>query len=54
MAEYGGVDVNHPRIVEAVKVLSQREKKQIYEICKIVGMPYEVVQSIVKREEKKK
>jgi len=54
MPEYGGVDTQHPRIVEAIKVLSQREKKQIYEIAKIVGMPYEVVESIVRREGKKK
>ncbi len=53
MAEYGGIDVQHPRIVEAIKTLSEREKKQIHEIVKIVGMPYEVVESVVRREKKK-
>jgi hypothetical protein len=52
MAEYQGVDVEHPRIVEAIKTLAKQDK-QIYEIAKIVGMPYEVVQKYVAREKKK-
>jgi len=42
MSEYQGVDVEHPRIVEAIKNLA-REGRSTDEIARIVGMPYEVV-----------
>ena len=40
--EYQGVDVEHPRIVEAIKTLI-RDGHPTDEISRIVGMPYEVV-----------
>lgn len=49
--QYQGVDVQHPRIVEAIKVLA-KQGKSTQEIAKVVGMPHEVVDS-VKREMKK-
>lgn len=42
--KYANVDVDHPRVVEAVKVLTIREKKSVEQISKIVGMPFEVVE----------
>jgi len=39
---YAGVDVNHPRIVEAITALS-KQGKRVEEIAKIVGMPAEVI-----------
>lgn len=45
MAEYGGVDVQHPRIVEAIRVLA-KQGKTTQQIVKIVGMPHEVVQAV--------
>jgi hypothetical protein len=40
--QYAGVDVDHPRIVEAIKALTKQGKEKA-EIQKLVGMPYEVV-----------
>lgn len=51
MPEYNNVDVEHPRIVEAVKTLT-KQKKSSEEICKIVGMPYEVVRKYMREQEK--
>lgn len=53
MPEYQGVDVEHPRIVEAVKTLT-KQAKSVEEISKIVGMPYEVVRKYMREEESKK
>ena len=53
MPEYQGVDVEHPRIVEAIKNLAKQEKQAV-EISKIVGMPYEVVRKYMREEERKK
>ncbi len=51
MPQYQGVDVNHPTIVEAIKTMvKQGERRE--KICKVVGMPHEVVQAI-EREVKK-
>jgi len=43
--EYQGVSVEHPRIVEAIKIL-KRQGKKTEDIMRIVGMPSEVVQSV--------
>jgi len=43
MATYQGLDVDHPRIVEAIRVLAG-QRKTPEQIAKVVGMPYEVVQ----------
>jgi len=51
--EYQGVDTEHPRIVEAIKTLA-KQNKQVYEIAKLVGMPYEVIEKYVRQEGKKK
>ena len=48
MAEYAGVDVQHPRIKEYVENLTKMGKKR-EEIVKIVGVPHEVVESIQTR-----
>lgn len=40
--KYDNVDVDHPRIVEAIKTLA-KQYKSTDEIAKIVGMPHEVV-----------
>ena len=53
MAEYQGVDVEHPRIVEAVKALTKQHKKT-EDIARIVGMPHEVVRKYMREEERKK
>ena len=50
MAKYQGVDVQHPRIVEAIQVLA-KQGKSTDEIARVVGMPHEVVDS-VKRQKK--
>ena len=47
MAEYGGVDVQHPRIVEAIKTLA-KQGKTTEQMVKIVGMPHEVVQAVAR------
>jgi len=52
MAEYQGVNVEHPRIVEAIRTMVKRgESKE--RIAKIVGMPYEVVDKHVQEAKKK-
>jgi len=53
MAEYQGVDVEHPRIVEAVKNMT-KQYKSAEEISKVVGMPYEVVRKYMREEERRK
>lgn len=52
MAEYQGVDVEHPRIVEAVKNMT-KQYKSVEEISRVVGMPYEVVRKYMREEERK-
>jgi len=42
MTKYQGVDVDHPRIIEAVKNLVKAGKKTD-EIARVVGMPHEVI-----------
>ena len=49
--DYQGVNVYHPRIVEAIKVLAKKGDST-EKIAKVVGMPHEVVDR-VKREMKK-
>jgi len=39
---YNGVDTDNPRIVETIKKMA-KEGATKDQICKIVGMPYEVV-----------
>lgn len=51
MAEYQGVDVQHPRIKEYVENLTKMGKKK-EEIVKIVGVPHEVVESIQRQVKK--
>lgn len=51
MAEYQGVNVEHPRIVEAIKTLAKQGAAKEH-IVKVVGMPYEVVDRVL-RETKK-
>ena len=43
MAEYGGVDVDHPSIIAAVQNMTKQGKKK-EDIMKIVGVPAEVVE----------
>lgn len=45
MPKYNGVDVDHPRIVEATKNLIKQGKRR-EEVMKIIGMPHEVIQRI--------
>lgn len=42
MANYRDVNVDHPRIVDAIKTLT-RQGKKVEDIAKVVGMPPEVV-----------
>lgn len=51
MAQYQGVDVNHPRIVEAIKTLLG-QKKEKDDIAKIVGMPREVIDNVERQTKK--
>jgi len=53
VAEYQGVDTEHPRIVEAVKNMT-KQYKTAEEISRVVGMPYEVVRKYMREEERKK
>lgn len=39
---YGGVSVDHPSIVEAIRTMAKQGKK-VPEIMRVVGMPAEVV-----------
>jgi hypothetical protein len=42
MAEYAGVDVDHPSIVAAIKNMA-KDGKKVKEIMRVVGVPAEVV-----------
>lgn len=42
-ATYAGVRVNHPRIVEYIRNMAKRGRT-VGDICRVVGMPQEVVQ----------
>ena len=53
MPKYQGVDVEHPKIVAAIKTLAAK-KDTIEHISKVVGMPYEVVQKYVSKEMRKR
>lgn len=44
-ATYAGVRVNHPAIVSSIKNLVKQGKNTEY-ICRVVGMPAEVVNRI--------
>ncbi len=50
-AEYAGVRVDHPRIIEATKLL-HRQGRNLEDICRIVGMPQEVVQKYIRQANK--
>jgi hypothetical protein len=57
MPTYQGVDVDHPRIVEAIKTLTRRRRPDgtrfsTADKMKLVGMPYEVVRRIELEAEK--
>ena len=45
MPRYAGVDVSHPKIVEAIKTMAKQGKKT-QDIMRVVGMPGEVVRAI--------
>lgn len=45
MPEYQGVDVEHPKIREYGKNMV-KEGKSREEICRVLGMPHEVVEKI--------
>lgn len=53
MAEYGGVDVNHPLIKQTVENMTKRGETR-EQIMKITGMPHEVVDRIQREAKKKK
>jgi hypothetical protein len=53
MPKYQNVDVEHPRIIEAIKNLTKQEKR-VEDISRVVGMPYEVVRKYMREEERKK
>lgn len=46
-AEYAGVRVDHPRIIDGIKRLA-RQHRSLEDICRIIGMPQEVVQKYVR------
>ena len=53
LMKYAGVDVDNPRIVDAIKTLSKQGKNN-GQIMRIVGMPQEVVDKYAREAREKK